>query len=90
MIEPYWDDRIKSMVVQETDEWIVSVTRMIFNDRILLTHKDDYPRQCTAGWCYDQDGSAYFQAALWDLEKDAKPAGYKKEAFDARFPLDHA
>ncbi len=84
-ILPRWDPKIESMVVQEIGEWIVSVTPMIFNDRILLTHKErDYPYGCTAGWCYDKGGAAVLAALAWNLETEHEPAGFKKMAFDSR------
>lgn len=83
-VEPYWDDAIKSTVVQENEEWIVSVTPMIFNDRIYLTHRSEYPRSATAGFCYDKGGAAMLAAMAWDFENEREPAGHKKVAFDAR------
>lgn len=84
LIEPYFDEKIQSLVVKQNDEWIVSVTPMIFNDRVLLTHKQrDYPYGCTAGWCYDK-GTAVIAALVWDVDNEHEPAGYKKKAFDSR------
>jgi hypothetical protein len=84
-MEPHWDEVLQSMVVQDTDEWVVSVTPMIFNDRVCLTHKQrDWPFGCTAGWCYDKGGAAALAAAVWDLDNEREPAGYKKRAFDTR------
>jgi hypothetical protein len=85
MTEPYWDQKIQSMIVKETDEWIVSITPMIFNDRVLLTHKErDYPYGWTAGWCYDKGGAAMLAAMAWDPGVEREPLGYKKVAGDAR------
>lgn len=84
-MEPYFDPEIASTVVKESDEWIVSVTPMIFNDRIFLTHKTyDYPHGATAGFCYDKGGSAMLAAMAWDFEHDHEPPGHKKVAFDSR------
>lgn len=81
----YFDEKIESVVVKETDEWIVSVSPMIFNDRVLLTHKQrDYPYWCTAGWCYDKGGAAVLAALAWDIDNEREPVGYKKMAFDSR------
>lgn len=79
-----WDDQLKSYVVRRTGEWIVSVTPMIFNDRILLTHVSDYPYKWTAGWCYDKGGAAFFAAHVYDPDTMQEPVGYKKLAADER------
>lgn len=74
------------MVVNETDEWIVSVVPMLFNDRVMLTHRDEYPTFATAGWCYDRGPSAMLAAKAWNPDVTREPLGYKKCAFDARKP----
>lgn len=79
-----WDDQIQSWVIKRTEHWIVSVTPMIFNDRVLLTSPDEYPLGWTAGWCYDKNGSAFLAAYAWDPETESEPQGYKKLAADAR------
>lgn len=81
----YFDEKIESLVVKQNDEWIVSVSPMLFGDRILLTNKQlDYPYGCTAGWCYDKGGAAVLAALAWDIETEHEPAGFKKKAFDSR------
>lgn len=78
------EDRVAG--AQDTGEWIVSVTPMIFNDRVLLTHKErDYPYGCTAGWCYDKGGAAVLAALAWNVDTEDEPAGFKKCAFDSRY-----
>ena len=62
-VEPYYDPKMESVVVKKSDNWIVSVTPMIFNDRVLLTTEMDYPYGWTAGWCYDKGGAAILAAA---------------------------
>lgn len=79
-----WDEQMQSMVIRETEHWIVSVTPMIFNDRIVLTSRDEYPWSYTAGFCFDKGGSAVLAALVWDPEVDKYPQGYKKIACDAR------
>lgn len=84
-VEPRIDDQMQSLVLKETDEWIVSVTPMLFNDRILLTHKvRDYPLGCSAGWCYDKGGAAVLAALAWNVDTEDEPASFKKCAFDSR------
>lgn len=83
-LDPHWDEEIKAVVVKETEEWIVSVSPMIFNDRICLTHRDQYPYSWTAAWCYDKGGAAMLAALVWDPETDSAPSGYKKVAGDSR------
>jgi hypothetical protein len=82
--EPYFDEALQSLVVQENDDWIVSVTPMIVNDRVYLTHRSEYPYSATAGFCYDKGGAAVLAAAVWDFENEPAPPGHKKVAFDAR------
>lgn len=84
-LHPYFDEKIGSLVVKENDDWIVSVTPMIVNDRIYLTNRHhDYPIGATAGFCYDKGGSAMLAAMVWDFENDREPPGHKKVAFDSR------
>ena len=82
--EPRWDDKMGSLVIREVGDWIVSVTPMLFNDRIYLTHRSEYPLSATAGWCYDQGGAAILAAAVWDPLTEREPKGHKKVAFDLR------
>ncbi len=81
-----WDPAIGSWIVKETDDWIVSVTPMIFNDRVLFTQRAEYPNFCTAGWCYDKGPAAILAAMAWDPDTQHSPVGHKKVAFDARRP----
>lgn len=85
-IEMAFDEKMGSYVVKRTGCWIVSVTPKIFNDRVMLTHVDEYPGTCSGGWCYDKGQAAFIAADLWDPIQDPRPLGYKKEAFfDERF-----
>jgi len=81
---PVWNDDMQSLVIKETDKWVVSVTPMIFNDRILLSSKEEWPHFWTAGYCYDKGPSAVLAAIIWDPEKERNPLGFKKIAADAR------
>lgn len=79
-----WDAQLKSYIVRRTEEWVVSVTPMIFNDRIVLTHVSEYPYAWTAGWCYDKGGAAFLAAHVYDPDTMQEPVGYKKLAADRR------
>jgi hypothetical protein len=79
-----WDDQIQSWVVKRTEHWIVSVSPMLFNDRLYLTSHAGYPLFWAAGWCYDRDGSAFLAAYAFDPETEREPVGYKKVAADNR------
>jgi hypothetical protein len=81
---PYFDLEIMSTVIRHDGDWMVSVTAMIFNDRVMLTHRSEYPNMATAGFCYDKGGAAALAATVWNPEEGAAPVGYKKCAFDAR------
>jgi hypothetical protein len=79
-----WDPKLRSYVVRRTDEWIVSVTPMIVNDRVILTHVDEYPWSYTAGWCYDKGGAAFLAARVYNPDTMREPISYKKVAGDSR------
>lgn len=87
---PYWDERIESLVYAHHGPWLVSVTPMMFNDRVLLTSRTGYPRQWTAGFCYDKGPAAGLAAMAWNPETQPRPVGYKKVAADSRFTDDEA
>ena len=83
----HWDDHLQSMVIKETENWIVSVTPMLFNDRVLLTQQSEYSSKYpgyTSGWCYDKGGAAVLAARVFDPDTEHEPVGYKKAAFDGR------
>lgn len=81
---PYYDPAIEATVVKVTDTWIVSWAPMLFNDRIYLTHRDQYPRLWTAAWCYDKGGSVVLAASAYDPDTQHEPVGYKRVAADER------
>lgn len=83
-VEPHFDEEIQSTVVYISKEWIVSVTPMIFNDRIVLTSLQEYPRSYTAGWCYQKGGAAMLAALMWDPGEEFEPKGFIKVACDSR------
>lgn len=82
-VDPYWDDKLQSTVYGFNGNWLVSVTRMLFTDRICLTSTEDYPSFYTAGWDYEQ-GQAALAAMLWDPEDEWEPKGYIRCACDSR------
>jgi hypothetical protein len=83
-----WDSRLGAYKVKEGRDWLVSVSPMIFNDRVLLTDRQEYETSrypCyLAGWCYDKGGAAVIAALAWDPDTEHRPVGFKKEAFDSR------
>lgn len=83
---PYYDTATASMVLKHTadGQWMVSVAPMIFNDRVLLTHRGQWPMQWTAGWCFPKGGAAPLAAMAWDPDRDREPVGYIKVAADPR------
>lgn len=81
---PYWDNAIESMVYAHHGDWMVSVTPMLFNDRILLAHRDHYPLRWVAGFCYDKGGAAGLAAQIWNPLVTHEPLGYKEVAADER------
>ena len=91
--ETGWNDQIPAFVAKVTEHWVVAVSPMIFNDRIIISPVEDWTTSVTAGWCYDRvEASDPIAATLrtmaiaaeWDPEVDREPRAYKKCAFDAR------
>lgn len=77
-----YDERLQGFNVKISGLWIVSIIPMIFNDRITLTHIEQYPFTATGGWCYDRASAAAIHAAeMWDPLEDSRPVGFKKEAY---------
>ena len=81
---PYFDEQIESVVYAHHGPWLVSVSSAIFNNRVLLTHRDEYPRRWTAGFCYDKGPAAGLAAAVWNPRTDPYPVGFKRIAADSR------
>jgi hypothetical protein len=79
-----WNDDIQTSIVKITDEWIIGVTPMIYNNRVVLMNKSEWRTGYTAGFCYDKGAAAALAALAWDPEEDFYPAGFKKIACDSR------
>lgn len=79
-----WNDELKATIIKVTENWIVGVAPMIFNDRIILMEPDSWQISITAGFCYDKGAAAVMAALLWDPETQRYPEGYKKIAYDGR------
>lgn len=80
---PYWDDKIESLVVAQTGEYLVSISRMIYTERIVITGLDEYPSCYTAGWDFEP-GAAVAAAQAWNPDNEWEPKGYIRVACDAR------
>lgn len=74
MVDPYG-----VVTIGDWGGWLVQVTAMIFNDRLLLT-PSYMPQVHDYGWCYPKGGAAYLAALAWDPMTQAEPVGYKKRA----------
>lgn len=82
---PYWDKNLKTMVYRKDGPWLVSVTPMLFNDRVLLTHESEVERgTCTSGYCYDKGPASGMAAMQWNPLEEPRPVGFKKIAFEGR------
>ena len=75
---PYYDENIHSMVYGHYEDLMVSVTPMLFNDRVCVTRAEEYPTAYTAGWCYDKGGAAGLAAMAWNPLETDEPVGFKK------------
>lgn len=86
---PGWSDELRSVVVKVTPSWIVMVTPMIYNDRVVLARRagNEWRTGYVAGFCYDKGAAAGLAAAAWDPEVDRDPVGFKKRACDSRSPV---
>lgn len=62
----------------------IDITPMLFNDRIVVTLKKDYPYGTVAGFCYDKGAAASLAAMHWidHWEELDEPLGHKKVAFN--------
>ena len=74
------DQEVGGLIVKVTGDWIVAVVPMIYNDRVLLLHKDGWDTGWEAGYCYDKGLPALAAASVWDPEAQRHPVGYKKIA----------
>lgn len=78
--QPEWDERLGGWIMKRDQVWIVSVSPMLYNDRVCLTHVEEYPWFYVGGWCYEPGAAAYLAAAAWDPNEMHRPVGWKKEA----------
>lgn len=88
---PYLDPRIDSMVVAHHGpdrNLMVSVSPMMFNDRVVLTQRSGYPRTWVAGFCYPKGPAASLAAMAWNPLVTDQPAGFERVAGDERDPSD--
>lgn len=84
---PFWFQEERMFVVKETEDWVICVVPMLFNDRITIANKNEFCRTWTAGWCYEKSFNASLAisfASVWDPSRDQRPQGSKKIAFDTR------
>lgn len=88
---PWFDQESQTLVIGHPEpDFRIDVAPMIFNDRIVVSFKEDYPHFTVAGFCYDKGLPAVLAAIAWLNgwgEMDV-PVGFKKEAFNelpARF-----
>ncbi len=87
--EPGWTEEGDAFIVKVTEHWIVAVTPMLFNDRIVIASPEEYGRFWTAGFCYSRDFhystlETIFAATLWDPETEMQPKCFVKVAYDLR------
>jgi hypothetical protein len=88
---PYFDTNIESMVVAHhgpDNELMVSVSPMLFNNRVLLSRRDAYPARWVAGFCYPKGVAASLAANAWDPLTQDYPVGFERLAGDEREPAD--
>lgn len=88
VIPPRWDDALCAFVVRDHPDFLVSVVPMLFNHRVVLTLRQDYPLTYVAGWCYSERWPAFAAAIEWNPEVERRPSGFVKEAVDLREPSD--
>lgn len=84
---PFWSAEDQMWVVDETEDWLLAVTPLMYNDRVVLGRPQHYQRFFAAGFCYDRSPGcvrALDAAMAWDLDARRYPEGMKKIAYDAR------
>lgn len=87
LYQGYWDPELETQVIHQDGPWIVSVSPMLFNDRVLLTHEDQrHLGTYTSGYCYDKGAAAALAAAAWFPTRQLQPVGFKKIAAEGREP----
>ena len=86
--DPVWDEHTDGWITRLTDRFVVSWAPMLFNDRLFVTRRSDYPRTWVTAWCFDKGPAAALAAAVFDPEVDMEPPGFKKLAFDGRTEAD--
>jgi hypothetical protein len=57
--------------------WLVQISPMIFNDRLILEPENDRGFY-DYGWCYPKGGAAHLAALAWDPETEGEPVGFIK------------
>lgn len=79
---PWPDKNTFTMVFGHVGDFRIDVAPMIFNDRLLVNHRSDYPYFVVAGFCYDKGGLAAIAAMAWlaNWEEFDVPPGFKKIA----------
>lgn len=85
---PYERTAEGSFVIAKTDEFVVEVTPMIFNWRVVVATPDQYQSTWEKGYCYFGTGLETLIRATIAAEEWAKgdpfttdPEGYDKRAF---------
>lgn len=79
-----WNSTVCAWVIKRTEHWVVMVTPMLFNDRVLISTHEEMDYFWTAGWCYDKGAAAVLAANAFDPETETDPVGFKKLAADNR------
>lgn len=77
------NDTGTAYIVRETERVSVEVTRMLFNDRIIVVPKA-HPMTVERHWCYRQGPAAILAAMAWDGADATEPVGWIK-AWDGRY-----
>jgi hypothetical protein len=61
----------------EWDGWLIQTMPMIFNDRLVLTPKDNLGVY-DFGWCFQKGAAAVLAALAWNPETEGEPVGFIK------------
>lgn len=73
----YWNEDRTAYVLSETEDYLVDMIQMLYNQRVVLTPKSRL-QVYDAGWCYPSTSAAVLAVAAWDWETEPEPVGYIK------------
>lgn len=77
---------IDGFVLKRTSDYVVDVSRMLYNWRLQVARAEEYGRQYEHGFCYfgtgmESLGRVALAAAQWNDPLNTLPEGFDKQAY---------